>query len=228
MNLRVHRLAVAEIDHEVDYYEARQPGLGAELEDEIDAAFAMIRRFPEAAPRWSNRSTGGRARSLSVHVAISDRRSRDRGPRSCAYEPSTGLLVAPSVGRFELRRRDVWQWSRFFARQDRGFSPSSATGCLGSGRRVRAEHPWRGLVHHTEWKLGAVSPPPSRRSHRARSGDARSAPVPMRGSHRDRGSGERRVCPRVKRTTPAFDGSTSGSRSAIHRTATGPSRSRTS
>ena len=36
MNLRIHRLAVAEIDHEVDYYESRQPGLGTELENEID------------------------------------------------------------------------------------------------------------------------------------------------------------------------------------------------
>jgi len=35
MNLRIHRLAVAEIDHEVDYYESRQTGLGFELEDEL-------------------------------------------------------------------------------------------------------------------------------------------------------------------------------------------------
>lgn len=28
MILRIHRLAVAEIDHEVDYYEAHQAGLG--------------------------------------------------------------------------------------------------------------------------------------------------------------------------------------------------------
>jgi hypothetical protein len=40
--LRLHRLAVAEIDHEVDYYESRQSGLGAELEDELDHAFSMI------------------------------------------------------------------------------------------------------------------------------------------------------------------------------------------
>lgn len=55
MNLRIHRLAVAEIDHEVDYYEARQAGLGAELDDEIEAVFAMILRFPEAAPQWKER-----------------------------------------------------------------------------------------------------------------------------------------------------------------------------
>ncbi|HEX7939088.1 MAG TPA: hypothetical protein VF483_08840, partial [Gemmatimonadaceae bacterium] len=49
MNVRFHRLAVAEIDHEVDYYESRQTGLGEELEDEIDTVLSMIRRFPEAA-----------------------------------------------------------------------------------------------------------------------------------------------------------------------------------
>ena len=51
MNIRLHRLAVAEIDHEVDYYESRQVGLGEELEDEVDAVLTMIRRFPEAAPQ---------------------------------------------------------------------------------------------------------------------------------------------------------------------------------
>lgn len=56
MRLRIHRLAVAEMDHEVDYYESRQEGLGAELEDEIDAVFSMIVRFPEAAPLWKQRA----------------------------------------------------------------------------------------------------------------------------------------------------------------------------
>ena len=52
MNLRLHRLAVAEIDHEVDYYESRQSGLGTELEDDLDDAFSMILRFPLAAAQW--------------------------------------------------------------------------------------------------------------------------------------------------------------------------------
>jgi toxin ParE1/3/4 len=56
MNVRLHRLAVAEIDREVDYYESRQAGLGEELEVEIDTALAMLRRFPEAAPRWKHRA----------------------------------------------------------------------------------------------------------------------------------------------------------------------------
>lgn len=55
MKLRVHRLAVTEIDHEVDHYESCQTGLGDELEDAVDAAFEMILRFPEAAPQWKTR-----------------------------------------------------------------------------------------------------------------------------------------------------------------------------
>jgi hypothetical protein len=46
MNIRFHRLAVAEIDHEVDYYESRQTGLSEELEDE-DEVLSMIHRFPK-------------------------------------------------------------------------------------------------------------------------------------------------------------------------------------
>jgi hypothetical protein len=42
MNVRFHRRAVAELDHEVDYYESRQAGLGEELEDEIDALLAIL------------------------------------------------------------------------------------------------------------------------------------------------------------------------------------------
>jgi plasmid stabilization system protein ParE len=56
MNLRLHRLAVAEIDDEVDYYESRQAGLGVELEDEIDAVLALILRFPYAAPQSRRRA----------------------------------------------------------------------------------------------------------------------------------------------------------------------------
>jgi hypothetical protein len=55
VKLRLHRLAVVEIDHEVDYYESKQPGLGAELEDEIDAMLQQVLRFPESAPQWADR-----------------------------------------------------------------------------------------------------------------------------------------------------------------------------
>lgn len=65
MKLRIHRLAVVEIDHEVDYYESRQPGLGAELEDELEAVFSTILQFPQAAPQWKNR--------VDRRVAVLDR-----------------------------------------------------------------------------------------------------------------------------------------------------------
>jgi hypothetical protein len=55
MRLLIHRLAVTEIDHEVDYYESRQVGLGEALEGELDAVFSVILQFPEAAPRWRGR-----------------------------------------------------------------------------------------------------------------------------------------------------------------------------
>jgi toxin ParE1/3/4 len=56
MNLRLHRLAVEEIDREVDYYESIHVDLGAELEDEIDEALAMILRFPELGAPWKHRT----------------------------------------------------------------------------------------------------------------------------------------------------------------------------
>lgn len=56
---------MAEIDHEVDYYESREPGLGTELEDVVDDAFAFILRFPEAAPQWRDRP--------DRHVLVLDR-----------------------------------------------------------------------------------------------------------------------------------------------------------
>lgn len=56
MKLSIHRLAIAEIDHEVDYYESQYTGLGAELEDELESAFELILRFPEAAPLWKRRT----------------------------------------------------------------------------------------------------------------------------------------------------------------------------
>jgi hypothetical protein len=55
MILRIHRLAVVEIDREVDYYESRQSGLGAELEHDIDALLGLILRLPKVAPQWRDR-----------------------------------------------------------------------------------------------------------------------------------------------------------------------------
>lgn len=56
MTLRLHRLAVDEIDHEVDYYESKQAGLGEELEKDIDAALELISRFPEIGAPWKQRT----------------------------------------------------------------------------------------------------------------------------------------------------------------------------
>lgn len=52
MKLKIHRLAVAEIDHEVDYYESKQTGLGTALEDDVEAALDLILRFPEIGVPW--------------------------------------------------------------------------------------------------------------------------------------------------------------------------------
>jgi plasmid stabilization system protein ParE len=94
MNLRIHRLAVAEIDHEVDYYESRQAGLGTELEDEIDAAFSLILRFPEAAPQWRDRN---------------DRRVAplDRFPFTIPYQITHEDIVVLALAHTS-RRPDYW------------------------------------------------------------------------------------------------------------------------
>ena len=96
MNLRIHRLAVAEIDHEVDFYESRQAGLGAELEDEIDAVLTLILRFPEAAPPWKTR--------VDRRVAVLDRRRPDHGPRARPHESAPRILVETTHVTEEPRR----------------------------------------------------------------------------------------------------------------------------
>lgn len=56
MNLRLHRLAVAEIDAAADWYEGRREGLGRELEDEVDRVLTRIAALPLSAPAWRNRA----------------------------------------------------------------------------------------------------------------------------------------------------------------------------
>jgi plasmid stabilization system protein ParE len=94
MKLRIHRLAVAEIDHEVDYYESRQGGLGAELEDELEAAFALIIRFPEAAPQWKQRP--------DRRVAV-----LDRFPFTLPYQIVGDEIVILALANTS-RRPDYW------------------------------------------------------------------------------------------------------------------------
>src|SRR5687768_2921622 len=98
MNLRIHRLAVAEIDHEVDYYESRQAGLGAELEDEIDAVFTLILRSPEAAPQWKTRA--------DRRVAV-----LDRFPFTLPYQIVRGEIVVLALANTS-RRPGYWSRRR--------------------------------------------------------------------------------------------------------------------
>jgi plasmid stabilization system protein ParE len=94
MRLRIHRLAVAEIDYEVDYYESRHAGLGAELEDELETAFELVLRFPEAAPQWKNRP---------------DRRvlTLDRFPFTLAYQIVSDEIVILALAHTS-RRPGYW------------------------------------------------------------------------------------------------------------------------
>jgi len=94
VNLRIHRLAVAEIDREVDYYESRQVGLGAELEDEIDAVLSLIAEFPEAAPQWRDRK--------DRRVAV-----LDRFPFTIPYQITSESIVVLAFAHTS-RRPDYW------------------------------------------------------------------------------------------------------------------------
>jgi toxin ParE1/3/4 len=94
VNLRIHRLAVAEIDREVDYYESRQVGLGTELENEIEAVFSLIVRFPEAAPQWRDRH--------DRRVAV-----LDRFPFTIPYQIADEGIVILALAHTS-RRPDYW------------------------------------------------------------------------------------------------------------------------
>ena len=96
MKLRIHRLAVAEIDHEVDYYESCSVGLGAELEDEIDAVLETILQFPQAAPQWRDRP--------DRRVAV-----LDRFPFTLVYQIKTKEIVILALA--HMSRRPGY-WSR--------------------------------------------------------------------------------------------------------------------
>jgi toxin ParE1/3/4 len=94
MNLRLHCLAVVEIDREVDYHESRVTGLGTELEDEIGDVFARILRFPRAALPWRHRT---------------DRRVAgvDRFPFTLPYQTTDDGIVILALAHTG-RRPDYW------------------------------------------------------------------------------------------------------------------------
>jgi toxin ParE1/3/4 len=98
LKLRIHRLAVAEIDHEVDYYESRSAGLGVELEDEIDAVIETILQFPRAAPHWRDRPD----RRIAV---------LDRFPFTLAYQIQADEIVILALAHTS-RRPGYWSRRR--------------------------------------------------------------------------------------------------------------------
>lgn len=98
MNLRIHRLAVAEIDREVDYYDSCRVGLGAELEDEIDALLALIARFPQAAQQWRHRE--------DRRVAV-----LQRFPFTLPYQVTSSEIIVLALAHTS-RRPDYWSRRR--------------------------------------------------------------------------------------------------------------------
>jgi toxin ParE1/3/4 len=98
LKLRLHRLAVAEIDHEVDYYESCSAGLGAELEDEIDAVIETILQFPRAALQWRNRA--------DRRVAV-----LDRFPFTLVYQIKADEIVILALAHTS-RRPGYWSRRR--------------------------------------------------------------------------------------------------------------------
>jgi len=98
LKLRIHRLAVEEIDHEVDYYESCSAGLGIELEDEIDAVLETILQFPHAAPQWRDRP--------DRRVAV-----LDRFPFTLVYQVKADEIVILALAHTS-RRPGYWSRRR--------------------------------------------------------------------------------------------------------------------
>lgn len=98
MKVRIHRLALAEIDHEVDYYESRGAGLGAQLEDEIEDVLETIVQFPRSALQWRHRT---------------DRRiaALDRFPFTLVYQIKADEIVILALAH-NSRRPGYWSARR--------------------------------------------------------------------------------------------------------------------
>lgn len=54
MEIALHAGATADLTSAGDWYESRQPGLGLELNDEVDLALDAIAENPRTWPRWPN------------------------------------------------------------------------------------------------------------------------------------------------------------------------------
>lgn len=86
--LRVHPEARGEFNDAVGYHERESPGLGSMFGDEVDAGFARIGEFPDAAPHVAKR-----ARRLVLA----------KFPFSLIYEDRGDCLMVPAVAHHRKR-----------------------------------------------------------------------------------------------------------------------------
>ena len=86
--LRVHPDARREFNDAIDYYERESPGLGLIFAHEVDARFARIREYPDAAPQVAER-----ARRLVLA----------KFPYSLIYETRDDCLVVLAVAHHRKR-----------------------------------------------------------------------------------------------------------------------------
>jgi len=86
--LRVHPEARREFNDAIDYYERESPGLGLIFTNEVDAGFARIREYPDAAPLVAKR-----ARRLVLA----------KFPFSLIYEARDDCLMVPAVAHHRKR-----------------------------------------------------------------------------------------------------------------------------
>ena len=94
MRLRLHRLALAELDRAADWYDGREPGLGFDFRDAIDDVLEAALVFPMAARAWR--------RSADIRVALVD-----RFPFSIPYRIDGEVIVVLAIAHAK-RRPGYW------------------------------------------------------------------------------------------------------------------------
>lgn len=99
MRVRFHPAAADELVEAAAWYEARQPGLGADLMQEIARAVVAIGEAPATWPRWPG---------LKSHAADTRRFLLSRFPFGIAHRIEREEVVVVAVA--HLRRRPgYWQ-----------------------------------------------------------------------------------------------------------------------
>jgi toxin ParE1/3/4 len=99
MRVNYHRLAREELYRAVDWYDARQVGLGDDLYADVEAALAVMRTFPDAQP-----SINARLRKIALSTF----------PYNLIYMRS-GSDVLTIVAVAHMKRRPGY-WQRRLAR----------------------------------------------------------------------------------------------------------------